>query len=115
MEARKRELDVRGRNVALIEAGSGPPLVYLHGFADVHGVAGDLLQPAIDRRVRRIVGLDPVTCERLMEMGHRCPRTRASTGVRVHQQGAGPEGQAVQILLAGLGFSLLAVQPGGKR
>lgn len=43
MQVTKREIDVRGRNVALIEAGSGPPLVYLHGFADVHGVAGDLL------------------------------------------------------------------------
>jgi pimeloyl-ACP methyl ester carboxylesterase len=43
MEMKKREIDVRGRKVALIEAGSGPPLVYLHGFADVHGVAGDLL------------------------------------------------------------------------
>jgi pimeloyl-ACP methyl ester carboxylesterase len=35
-------LDVRGRKVAVLEAGSGAPLVYLHGFADVHGVAGDL-------------------------------------------------------------------------
>ena len=42
MAASKREIDVRGRKVALIEAGSGPPLVYLHGFADVHGVAGEL-------------------------------------------------------------------------
>ena len=39
-----RIIDVRGRKVAVAEAGSGgPPLVYLHGFADVHGVAGDLL------------------------------------------------------------------------
>ena len=43
MDAKKREIDVRGRKVALIEAGSGAPLVYLHGFADVHGVADDLL------------------------------------------------------------------------
>ena len=42
MEAEKREIDVKGRKVALIEAGSGPPLVYLHGFADLHGVAGNL-------------------------------------------------------------------------
>jgi pimeloyl-ACP methyl ester carboxylesterase len=35
-------LDVQGRKVAVIEAGSGDPLVYLHGFADVHGVAADL-------------------------------------------------------------------------
>jgi len=35
-------LDVRGRKVAVLEAGAGAPLVYLHGFGDVHGVAGDL-------------------------------------------------------------------------
>jgi len=35
-------LDVQGRKVAILEAGSGDPLVYLHGFADVHGVAADL-------------------------------------------------------------------------
>jgi pimeloyl-ACP methyl ester carboxylesterase len=34
--------DVRGRKVALTEAGHGAPLLYLHGFADVHGVAADL-------------------------------------------------------------------------
>ena len=33
-------VEVRGRKVALIESGRGEPLVYLHGFADVHGVAG---------------------------------------------------------------------------
>jgi pimeloyl-ACP methyl ester carboxylesterase len=43
MDSTKREIDVRGRKVALIEAGSGAPLVYLHGFADVHGVAAGLL------------------------------------------------------------------------
>ncbi len=37
-----RLLDVRGRNVALIESGSGAPLVYLHGFADVHAAPADL-------------------------------------------------------------------------
>jgi pimeloyl-ACP methyl ester carboxylesterase len=36
-----RTIDVRGRKVAIAEAGEGPPLVYLHGFADLHGVAGD--------------------------------------------------------------------------
>jgi len=36
-----RLIDVRGRKVAVLEAGAGEPLVYLHGFADVHGVAGD--------------------------------------------------------------------------
>jgi hypothetical protein len=29
-------VEVRGRKVALIESGRGDPLVYLHGFADVH-------------------------------------------------------------------------------
>jgi pimeloyl-ACP methyl ester carboxylesterase len=38
----KTVLDLRGRKVALIERGRGEPLVYLHGFVDVHGVAGDL-------------------------------------------------------------------------
>jgi len=35
-------LDVHGRKVTVLEGGAGAPLVYLHGFADVHGVAGDL-------------------------------------------------------------------------
>src|SRR5258705_7128503 len=38
-----RTVDVRGRKVAIAETGAGAPLVYLHGFADVHSVAGDLL------------------------------------------------------------------------
>ena len=42
MEVSRREIEVGGRKVSLIEAGSGAPLVYLHGFADVHGVAGGL-------------------------------------------------------------------------
>lgn len=37
----RRSLDVRGRKVDVLEAGAGAPLVYLHGFADVHGVAAD--------------------------------------------------------------------------
>ena len=36
-------VDVRGRSVAYLEKGTGAPTVYLHGFADVHGVAGDFL------------------------------------------------------------------------
>jgi pimeloyl-ACP methyl ester carboxylesterase len=36
-----RILEVRGRKVALMEDGAGDPLVYLHGFADLHGVAGE--------------------------------------------------------------------------
>ena len=35
-------IDVRGRKVSLLEAGSGKPLIYLHGFADVHSLTGDL-------------------------------------------------------------------------
>jgi pimeloyl-ACP methyl ester carboxylesterase len=38
-----RTIDVRGRQVAIAQAGDGPPLLYLHGFADVHGVAGELM------------------------------------------------------------------------
>lgn len=36
-------IEMNGRHVALIEEGSGAPLVYLHGYADVHGVAGELM------------------------------------------------------------------------
>ena len=36
-----RTIDVRGRKVALIEEGGGRPLVYLHGFADVHVVMAE--------------------------------------------------------------------------
>lgn len=38
-----RLIEAPGRMVSLLEAGEGAPLVYLHDFADVHGVAGDLL------------------------------------------------------------------------
>ncbi|MDF2115896.1 alpha/beta hydrolase [Roseiarcaceae bacterium H3SJ34-1] len=38
-----RNIDLNGRKVTLIEEGTGEPIVYLHGFADVHGVAGELL------------------------------------------------------------------------
>lgn len=37
-----RMMNVRGRDLAVIESGSGDPLVYLHGFADVHAAAGNL-------------------------------------------------------------------------
>lgn len=36
-----RLLDVQGRTVAVLESGSGVPIVYLHGFADVHAAAAD--------------------------------------------------------------------------
>jgi hypothetical protein len=31
-------LDINGRKVWLLENGDGAPLLYLHGFADVHSV-----------------------------------------------------------------------------
>lgn len=34
-----RAVEVRGRKVWLVEDGKGAPLLYLHGFADVHGVS----------------------------------------------------------------------------
>jgi pimeloyl-ACP methyl ester carboxylesterase len=37
----KTLLDLRSRKVSVAEGGRGEPLVYLHGFADVHAVAGD--------------------------------------------------------------------------
>ena len=36
-------IDVCGRKVHVLESGSGPPLLYLHGFADVHSVKESLL------------------------------------------------------------------------
>jgi pimeloyl-ACP methyl ester carboxylesterase len=38
-----RSLNIGGHAVALAEAGSGEPLLYLHGFADIHGSNGDWL------------------------------------------------------------------------
>ncbi len=38
-----RTLDVRGRKVKVTEGGAGNPLVYLHGIADIHAVAGEFL------------------------------------------------------------------------
>ena len=36
-----RVIEAAGRKVDIFEAGDGPPLVYLHGFADLHGVKAD--------------------------------------------------------------------------
>jgi pimeloyl-ACP methyl ester carboxylesterase len=56
-----RLIDVHGREVAVIEAGDGAPLVYLHGFADVHGVSGELLpfHQRLSRHARVIAPAHP--------------------------------------------------------
>src|SRR5215470_11035691 len=36
-----RTLEIGGHAVAIAEAGAGEPLLYLHGFADVHGSSSD--------------------------------------------------------------------------
>jgi pimeloyl-ACP methyl ester carboxylesterase len=33
----RRMVELDGHDIDVLEAGSGPPLLYLHGFADVHG------------------------------------------------------------------------------
>ncbi len=56
-----RLIQVSGRMVSLIESGDGEPTVYLHGFADVHGVAGDMLPFHTDlaKRTRLIAPAHP--------------------------------------------------------
>jgi pimeloyl-ACP methyl ester carboxylesterase len=44
----RRTIDVKGRKVSLFEQGTGTPLLYLHGFADVHSVRESAL-PFHDR------------------------------------------------------------------
>jgi pimeloyl-ACP methyl ester carboxylesterase len=41
--SQKRTLQVQGHTVFLLEGGDGPPLLYLHGLADVHGAVADSL------------------------------------------------------------------------
>lgn len=36
-------IEVRGRRIGVIRKGAGAPLIYLHGFADVHGASAGLL------------------------------------------------------------------------
>jgi pimeloyl-ACP methyl ester carboxylesterase len=36
-----RVIEAAGRKIGIFEAGAGPPLVYLHGFADIHGVTAE--------------------------------------------------------------------------
>ena len=38
-----RKLSVAGHAVEIAEAGNGPALLYLHGFADVHGASSSFL------------------------------------------------------------------------
>lgn len=38
-----RLVEINGRSVFYLEKGAGSPTIYLHGFADVHGVAGAFL------------------------------------------------------------------------
>lgn len=44
----ERLIEVGRRIVNVIEQGEGAPLLYLHGFADVHGVSGALF-PSMNR------------------------------------------------------------------
>lgn len=39
-----RLVEVRGRTVDVLESGSGKPIVYLHGFMDVHGLKADWMK-----------------------------------------------------------------------
>jgi pimeloyl-ACP methyl ester carboxylesterase len=66
-------LDVRGRKAAVLEAGTGEPLVYLHGFADVHGVAGEF-QPFHCRlaEVARLIAPAHPGCVSSDELGDGC-------------------------------------------
>jgi pimeloyl-ACP methyl ester carboxylesterase len=56
-----RALDIGGRAVAVAEIGSGTPLVYLHGFADIHGSSGDWLpfHRALAAKVRVVAPAHP--------------------------------------------------------
>jgi pimeloyl-ACP methyl ester carboxylesterase len=65
-----RTLHVRGKTVLLYEAGDGPPLLYLHGLADVHAATADWL-PA-----HRLLAAG----RRLLAPAH--PGCSASTGLR---------------------------------
>ena len=51
-------LEVGGRQVDVLEAGEGPPLLYLHGFADVHGAVPGW-QPFHQRLQRRFRVIAP--------------------------------------------------------
>ena len=36
-----REIEIDGRVIEISETGSGAPLLYLHGFTDIHGAGPD--------------------------------------------------------------------------
>ena len=36
-----RLIEAAGRKIGIYEAGDGAPLLYLHGFADIHGVTAE--------------------------------------------------------------------------
>jgi pimeloyl-ACP methyl ester carboxylesterase len=56
-----RTIPVAGHTVEIAEGGSGQPLLYLHGFADVHGAAPSFLpfHEALARRFRVIAPAHP--------------------------------------------------------
>jgi pimeloyl-ACP methyl ester carboxylesterase len=58
-------LELYGRKVWLLEEGSGAPLVYLHGFADVHSVTENWLplQERLAKRARVIAPAHPGCAE----------------------------------------------------
>jgi pimeloyl-ACP methyl ester carboxylesterase len=47
-----RLVEVRGRAVEVLETGSGNPIVYLHGFIDVHGLKPDWME--FHRRLAKV-------------------------------------------------------------
>ena len=56
-----RLVEVGGHAVAVLEDGVGEPLIYLHGFADVHGSSGEWLpfHRALAKKVRLIAPACP--------------------------------------------------------
>jgi pimeloyl-ACP methyl ester carboxylesterase len=54
----RRALDINGRKFELLEEGSGPPLLYLHGFVDVHSVKEEWL-PFHERLARHATVMAP--------------------------------------------------------
>ena len=56
-----RTIEVQGRKVELVETGGGAPLLYLHGFADAHGIGPGLLpfHEMLAKRARILVPAHP--------------------------------------------------------